>query len=68
IINIATRRNPYVQIILYPAVVQGDQAVASIVNGIRALEQIGVDVMIVGRGGGSIEDLWAFNEEAVAQA
>ncbi len=68
IINIATRRNPYIQIILYPAVVQGDQAVGSIVNGIRALEQLGVDVMIVGRGGGSIEDLWAFNEEAVAQA
>lgn len=68
IINIATRRNPYIQIILYPAIVQGDQAVPSIVNGIRALEQLGVDVMIVGRGGGSIEDLWAFNEEAVAQA
>ena len=68
IINIATRRNPYVQIIVYPAVVQGEYAVPSIVNGIRALEQIGVDVMIVGRGGGSIEDLWAFNEEAVAQA
>jgi len=68
IINIATRRNPYVQIILYPAIVQGEQAPASIVNGIRALEQLGVDVMIVGRGGGSIEDLWAFNEEIVAQA
>ena len=68
IINIATRRNPYIQIILYPAVVQGDQAAASIINGIHALEQLGVDVMIVGRGGGSIEDLWAFNEEAVAQA
>jgi len=68
IINIAKRRNPYIQIILYPAIVQGDQAVASIINGIRALEQLGVDVMIVGRGGGSIEDLWAFNEEAVAQA
>lgn len=68
IINIATRRNPYVQIILYPAIVQGDQAVASIIDGIRALEQLGVDVMIVGRGGGSIEDLWAFNEEEVAQA
>ena len=63
IINIARRRNPYVQIILYPAIVQGDQAPQSIVNGIRALEQAGVDVMIVGRGGGSIEDLWAFNEE-----
>lgn len=68
IINIATRRNPYIRIILYPAVVQGDQAAESIVNGIRALERLGVDVMIVGRGGGSIEDLWAFNEEAVAQA
>lgn len=68
IINIATRRNPYIQIIVYPAVVQGEYAVPSIVKGIRALEQLGVDVMIVGRGGGSIEDLWAFNEEAVAQA
>ena len=68
IINIATRRNPYVQIVLYPAIVQGDQAVTSIVNGICALDRLGVDVMIVGRGGGSIEDLWAFNEEAVAQA
>lgn len=68
IINIATRRNPYVQIILYPAIVQGEYAPESIVNGIHALEQLGVDVMIVGRGGGSIEDLWAFNEEIVAQA
>ena len=68
IINITRRRNPFVQIILYPAVVQGEQAAASIVNGIRALEQLGVDIMIVGRGGGSMEDLWAFNEEIVAQA
>jgi len=68
IINISLRRNPYLQIILYPAIVQGDMAPASIVNGIHALEQIGVDVMIVGRGGGSLEDLWAFNEEIVAQA
>ncbi len=68
IINIASRRNPYVQIILYPAIVQGEMAVPSIVKGIRTLERYGVDVMIVGRGGGSIEDLWAFNEEAVAQA
>ena len=66
--NIATRRNPYVQLILYPALVQGDGAVASIVNGIRALDALGVDVLIVGRGGGSIEDLWAFNEEEVARA
>lgn len=68
IINIAGRRNPYVQIILYPAIVQGEAAAPSIVNGIRALEKLGVDVIIVGRGGGSIEDLWAFNEEIVAQA
>ena len=68
IINIAKRRNPYVQIVVYPAIVQGEYATQSIVNGIRALENLGVDVMIVGRGGGSIEDLWAFNEEIVAQA
>jgi len=61
IINIARRRNPYVQLILYPALVQGDQAAPSIVKGIRTLDAYGVDVMIVGRGGGSIEDLWAFN-------
>ena len=66
--NIASRRNPYVQLILYPAQVQGEGAVASIVNGIHALDQLGVDVIIVGRGGGSIEDLWAFNEEEVARA
>lgn len=66
--NVASRRNPYVQLILYPALVQGDGAAASIVNGIRALDALGVDVMIVGRGGGSIEDLWAFNEEEVARA
>lgn len=66
--NIAGRRNPYVQLILCPALVQGEDAAPSIVNGIHALEQIGVDVIIVGRGGGSIEDLWAFNEEIVARA
>ena len=66
--NIAGRRNPYVQVILYPAKVQGDGAAESIVNGIRALDTLGVDVIIVGRGGGSIEDLWAFNEEPVARA
>ena len=68
IIQIARRRNPYVQIILYPSLVQGAGAAPSIVQGIQALERIGVDVMIVGRGGGSIEDLWAFNELSVAQA
>ncbi|MBP5384637.1 MAG: exodeoxyribonuclease VII large subunit [Lachnospiraceae bacterium] len=68
IINIATRRNPYVQLILYPATVQGEQAPQSVADGIAALEAYGVDVIIIGRGGGSIEDLWAFNEEIVARA
>ena len=66
--NITYRRNPYIEIILYPALVQGEGAKESIVKGIRALDQLGVDVMIVGRGGGSMEDLWAFNEEEVARA
>ncbi len=66
--NIARRRNPYVQLILYPALVQGEGAVQSIVTGIEVLDQMGLDVLIVGRGGGSIEDLWAFNEEAVVRA
>ena len=68
IIHIATRRNPYVQLILYPALVQGEEATASIVKGIQVMEKQDVDVIIVGRGGGSIEDLWAFNEESVARA
>lgn len=68
IINITKRRNPFVQIILYPALVQGEGAAESIVKGIHALEAEKVDVMIVGRGGGSMEDLWAFNEKAVARA
>lgn len=66
--NIASRRNPYVQVILYPALVQGEGAADSIVRGIQALDRLGVDAMIVGRGGGSIEELWAFNEEKVARA
>lgn len=66
--NISLRRNPYLQIILYPALVQGDGATDSIVKGIRMLDEAGVDTIIVGRGGGSIEDLWAFNEEKVARA
>lgn len=68
IMNISARRNPYVQLILYPALVQGEGAVPSIIRGIQMLEEQQVDVIIVGRGGGSIEDLWAFNEEAVARA
>lgn len=68
ICNIARRRNPYVQLILYPALVQGSGAAQSIVQGIAALESLEPDIIIVGRGGGSIEDLWAFNEEIVARA
>ena len=66
--NISLRRDPYLQIILYPALVQGEGAADSIVRGIHMLDQAKVDVIIVGRGGGSIEDLWAFNEEKVARA
>ncbi len=55
-------------IVLAPAMVQGEGAAASIVAGIRLLNRIGADVIIVGRGGGSLEDLWAFNEESVARA
>ena len=66
--NIASRRNPYVQLILYPSLVQGEGAADNLVRGIEALDELGVDVIIVGRGGGSMEDLWAFNEEKVARA
>ncbi len=67
IINVSTRRNPYIQIVLYPAQVQGEGAAESICRGIRRLDGYGVDVIIAGRGGGSIEDLWAFNDERVAR-
>lgn len=68
ILNISHRRNPYVQLYLYPAIVQGENAARSIVNGIQTLDEMNLDIIIVGRGGGSIEDLWAFNEEIVARA
>lgn len=68
IINISTRRNPGIQLILYPARVQGEGAAESVAQGIRALDALHLDALIVGRGGGSIEDLWAFNEEVVARA
>lgn len=68
IINISSRRNPFIQLVLYPATVQGQGAAPTIVRGIKALDAYGVDTIIVGRGGGSIEDLWAFNEESVAKA
>ena len=68
IIHIAKRRNPYVKLLLSPALVQGEEAAPSIAAAIRRLEKEDVDVIIVGRGGGSMEDLWAFNEEEVARA
>lgn len=68
IINVTTRRNPYVQLVFYPAKVQGQGAAETVAAGISALDAYGVDVIIAGRGGGSIEDLWAFNEEIVARA
>lgn len=69
ICNVSHRRNPYVQILLYPAKVQGEGAAETVIRGIRFLEQREeVDTIIIGRGGGSIEDLWAFNEESVVRA
>ncbi|WP_203246950.1 exodeoxyribonuclease VII large subunit [Sporosarcina beigongshangi] len=63
------RRYPLAEIVLFPAIVQGAQAAPSIVQSIAKAEAHGgIDVLIVGRGGGSIEDLWAFNEESVARA
>ena len=68
IIRVAQHRNPHVDILLYPCKVQGEGAAKSICEGIRALEKTDVDIIIVGRGGGSLEDLWAFNEEEVVRA
>ena len=68
IMNISHRRNPYVSLYLYPALVQGEYAKYSIAKGIAVLDKFGVDCIIVGRGGGSLEDLWAFNEEITARA
>ena len=67
ILTVSGRRFPS-DILLYPALVQGDDAPASVVRGIKVLNEQNVDVLIVGRGGGSIEDLWAFNDETVARA
>ena len=68
ILNIARRRNPYVELFLYSAKVQGEGAADTIVQGIKKLDAMGMDTIIVGRGGGSIEDLWTFNEEKVVRA
>jgi len=68
IINISSRRNPFAQLYLASAKVQGEGSAQSVCEGIARLDKLGLDVIIVGRGGGSIEDLWAFNEEIVARA
>ena len=68
IYNVASRRNPYCRLMLYPAQVQGQGAAETIVKGIQVLDKKGLDCIIIGRGGGSIEDLWCFNEEIVARA
>lgn len=69
ILHVLGRRNPAIEVIVYPSMVQGDQAAASIVRQIQiANQRREVDVLIVGRGGGSLEDLWPFNEEMVARA
>ena len=68
-IQVIQRRNPKMSILLYPAKVQGEGSAEEIAQGIRELnKRKDIDVLIVGRGGGSIEDLWAFNEEVVARA
>lgn len=69
IVNILSRRYPLARLVVIPALVQGENAPASIIEGIRAAEEAGgIDVLIVGRGGGSMEDLWCFNDEGVARA
>lgn len=68
IINVISRRFPYAKIIVYPALVQGDGAPPQLIAGIRHFNETdSADVIILGRGGGSIEDLWAFNNEALAR-
>ncbi len=68
IFNVLSRRYPIGEVVLFPSLVQGENAPVSICEGIKNAEKYGVDVLIVGRGGGSIEDLWAFNDERVAYA
>ncbi len=70
IISTAGRRNPSVEILIYPALVQGEGSAASVIEGINTFNEKfpDLDLMIIGRGGGSMEDLWTFNEESVARA
>ena len=69
ILRMLQKRYPAVEVLLFPTLVQGDEAAAEIVHAIKCLNRLsGIDLLIVGRGGGSIEDLWAFNEAVVARA
>lgn len=69
ILQVLQRRNSSIKVVIYPALVQGREAVAEIVKGIREINRLGgFDAIILARGGGSLEDLWAFNEEAIARA
>ena len=65
--NVSYRRNPYVRIVLAPCLVQGESAPRSIISAIKKLDKMNLDVIIVGRGGGSIEDLYCFNDEELAE-
>jgi exodeoxyribonuclease VII large subunit len=68
IINVVTRRFKYAKIVLYPSLVQGESAPAQLISGVKYFnENKAADVIILGRGGGSIEDLWAFNDEGLAR-
>ena len=65
--NVLSRRWPVAEVIIAPALVQGESAAPSVIRGVETLDEMGVDVIIVARGGGSIEDLWAFNDERLAR-
>lgn len=68
ICKVARDHNVYVNLILCPAKVQGEDAAITLIKGIERLEELGVDIIIIGRGGGSMEDLWCFNDERLARA
>lgn len=68
IVTVAKKKNPYIQIVVYPSMVSSNRAVEGMVEGIKALEKYPVDVMIIGRGGGSDEELWVYNNREIAQA
>ena len=68
-ISIIKRRNPLIDIVIYPSLVQGDEAPKNLIQGIKTFNEMqSVDVIVIGRGGGSIEDLWAFNDRNLAKA